>query len=118
MRRKLEKVKKAARSDGDSEAYTSLTAQLRGVRAELRTYGVVSETRKIGPHTLRHTFASHHVMRGTLLAVIQEWLGHSSIEVTMRYAHLAANHDDQFADNIVAAHFRGAFPTPEKQNPR
>jgi integrase len=45
--------------------------------------------RKVGWHTLRHTFASHLVMRGVPMTAVQTLLGHSSITTTMRYAHVA-----------------------------
>lgn len=43
-------------------------------------------------HILRHTFASHYMMaRGDILG-LQRILGHSSITMTMRYAHLSPDH--------------------------
>jgi len=40
-------------------------------------------------HALRHTCASRLVNKGIDLYVVRDWLGHSSIQVTERYAHLA-----------------------------
>jgi integrase len=42
-----------------------------------------------GPHMLRHTFASHLVMAGVPLRTVQDYLGHSTIRMTERYASLA-----------------------------
>ncbi|XKH01799.1 tyrosine-type recombinase/integrase [Marinobacter nauticus] len=43
-------------------------------------------------HILRHTFASHFMMNGGNILALQKILGHSSITMTMRYAHLAPDH--------------------------
>jgi len=43
-------------------------------------------------HVLRHTFASHFMMNGGNIIVLQRILGHAKIEETMRYAHFAPNH--------------------------
>jgi hypothetical protein len=47
--------------------------------------------RRIGWHALRHSFASHLMMRGAPIRGVQELLGHATIEMTMRYAHMSPN---------------------------
>lgn len=49
-------------------------------------------------HDLRHTFASHWVMRGGDMFKLQKILGHKTVQMTMRYAHLVP---DAFAEDFA-----------------
>lgn len=48
--------------------------------------------RKTGWHVLRHTFASHLVMKGASISAVQQLMGHSTIQMTMKYSHLSPDH--------------------------
>jgi integrase len=43
-------------------------------------------------HVLRHTFASHFIINGGNILTLQKILGHSSIDMTLKYSHLAPDH--------------------------
>jgi integrase len=51
-------------------------------------------------HDLRHTWASWHVMRGTPLQVLKELGGWASLDMVLRYAHLARSHIAHYADAL------------------
>jgi integrase len=49
-------------------------------------------SRKLRFHDLRHTYASHFMMNGGSVFDLQKILGHSKIEMSMRYAHFSPDH--------------------------
>ena len=66
-------------------------------------------------YCLRHTFASRLVMVGVDLRTVAELMGHKTIQMTMRYAHLAQQHKQDAVERLVSPEAgRSAGDAPQK----
>jgi site-specific recombinase XerD len=85
-----------SRSASTASSPMAISSVQGAFRAAKRKAGIGK--RAVSIHTLRHSYATHLLEAGVNLRLIQQNLGHSSLETTMVYLHLTAKgHEDAYA---------------------
>jgi len=116
----MEALKTYLEDRGHVEANAPIFVNTRGGRLTSRSVGRLVKKytqhsgvfRKISPHSLRHTFATHLLDAGADIREIQEMLGHASLSTTQRYTHISLGKLMEVYDK---AHPR-SFKSPHRQD--
>ena len=122
----MEALKSYAEIRGTMEDTSPLFLNRRGGRLTDRSvvrlvkkYGRQSGIfRKISPHSLRHTFATHLLDAGADLREIQEMLGHASLSTTQRYTHLTVGRLMEVYDQAHPRSFKNRKREKEGSKPK
>lgn len=90
--------------DGQKGPFSMLTqVRFRQIWNEAKAEVGLGKDDQVVPHILRHTCASRLVRGGIDIRRVQMWLGHQTLQMTMRYAHLAT-HDLDSCVKVLEIH--------------
>ena len=100
---KVENPKGAGKRKGTDPVFPSLRRDdsLQGSRGWFPTALAAAQIDGYSWHCNRHTFASRLVMAGVDLRTVAELLGHRTLQMVMRYSHLAPEHQASAVDRLV-----------------
>lgn len=104
----------SARADGTSLVFVSARAPTRPmeIRAYWHTALTVAGINDFRFHDLRHTAASYLAMNGATSTELSEILGHKTLSMVKRYAHLSESHTRQVVTKMNDKLFSPAAPPP------
>lgn len=84
-----------SKSSHDFIFLSRLEKPYKDVKTTFKTALRKANLKDVNLTTLRHTFAAHHAMQGTPIPTLMKLMGHRTINMTMRYAHLSPSHMQQ-----------------------
>lgn len=95
-----ELLRQHPRELGAKSVFPGVEGERHDIRTALRFAAKRANLEKVGMHQLRHAFCSHALMAGVDPRTVQGWLGHADLRTTLRYAHVAPDHERESIQRV------------------